>query len=111
MTLPAELVNRVRQRAQFACEYCGVTEVDSAGQLTVDHYRPRSRGGTDTLENLLYCCYRCNLYKADYWPEAPDDPVLWVPARGRGKATCSPSRTADFTPSPRWGNSRCNACG
>jgi hypothetical protein len=28
---------------------------------------------------LLYCCYRCNLYKADYWPAKPDDPVLWNP--------------------------------
>lgn len=81
MTLPAEVTEQVRQRAKFACEYCGVTETDSAGQLTVDHYQPRARGGTDELENLLYCCYRCNLYKADYWPTNPEDVPLWNPRR------------------------------
>lgn len=79
MTFPAEILAQVRQRANFACEYCGVTETDSAGQLTVDHYRPRTRSGTDELENLLYCCYRCNLYKADYWPTQPEDLPLWNP--------------------------------
>jgi hypothetical protein len=28
---------------------------------------------------LLYCCWRCNLYKADYWPTQPGEPVLWNP--------------------------------
>lgn len=28
MTLSVELVEQVRQRAGFACEYCGVTETD-----------------------------------------------------------------------------------
>lgn len=79
MTLPADLVEQVRSRAGYACEYCGVTETDSAGQLTVDHYRPQSQGGTDELDNLLYCCYRCNLYKAAYWPAQPGDPTLWNP--------------------------------
>jgi hypothetical protein len=51
------------------------------GQLTVDHFHPRSRGGTDDPSNLLYCCHRCNLYKADYWPTRPADPVLWNPRR------------------------------
>lgn len=79
MTLRAELREQVRQRAHFACEYCGVTETDSGGELTVDHFRPKTHGGTDDLENLLYCCSRCNLYKADYWPCQPNDPVLWNP--------------------------------
>jgi hypothetical protein len=79
MTLPAELWEQVRQRAQFACEYCGVTETDTGGQLTVDHFHPQAHGGTDDLGNLLYCCQRCNLYKADYWPKLPGDPLLWNP--------------------------------
>jgi HNH endonuclease len=49
--------------------------------LTVDHFQPSSHGGSDSLDNLLYCCYRCNLYKADYWPAQPGDPVLWNPRR------------------------------
>jgi hypothetical protein len=38
MTLPCDLVEQVRQRAGFVCEYCGVTEVDVGGQLTIDHF-------------------------------------------------------------------------
>jgi hypothetical protein len=69
----------VRQRANFACEYCGVLEADTAGELTVDHFQPSTRGGSDDLSNLLYCRYRCNLYKADYWPAQPTDVPLWNP--------------------------------
>jgi hypothetical protein len=79
MTIPAGSWEQVRQRANFACEYCGVTESDTGGLLTVDHFRPRVHGGPDTPDNLLYCCHRCNLYKADYWPTLPSDPILWNP--------------------------------
>jgi hypothetical protein len=64
----------------FAYEYCGVTEIDSAGELTVDHHHPPGRGGaTNDPENLVYCCAKCNQYKSDYWPRKPTDPVLWNP--------------------------------
>jgi hypothetical protein len=79
MSLPEDLWQQVRQRANSACEYCGVTETDSAGPLTVDHFQPQAHGGTDDLSNLLYCCWRCNLYKADYWPAQPGDAVLCNP--------------------------------
>jgi hypothetical protein len=79
MTISAALRLQVRQRANFACEFCGVTETDSGGELTIDHYQPQSKGGSDDLVNLLYSCNRCNQYKADYWPVQPHDPVLWNP--------------------------------
>jgi hypothetical protein len=79
MTISGELTEQVRQRAGFACEYCGVSETDTGGLMTVDHFQPRARGGSDDLGNLLNCCFRCNLYKADYWPSEPNDPVLWNP--------------------------------
>ena len=47
----------------------------------MDHFQPRVHGGTDGPDNLLYCCHRCNLYKADYWPAQPNDPPLWNPRR------------------------------
>jgi HNH endonuclease len=43
----------------------GVTGNDSGGRLTVDHFQPQTHGGADNAGNLLYCCYRCNLYKSD----------------------------------------------
>jgi len=54
------------------CGYCGVAEIDAAGELTVDHYRPVSAGGGDGDENLVYACSRCNLYKGDFWPSEED---------------------------------------
>ncbi len=71
----------VRERAHFACEYCGVSEIDTGGELTIDHYRPQRHAGADTEDNLLYACQRCNLYKGDYWPSDDPEPMLWNPRR------------------------------
>jgi hypothetical protein len=79
MSLPEAIRQQVRQRAGFACEYCGVNESDTGGVLTIDHFQPTTRGGDDSLDNLLYCCPRCNQYKADYWPAGPAEPPLWNP--------------------------------
>jgi hypothetical protein len=70
---------QVRQRAQLACEFCGITEADVGSQLTIDHFHPRVKGGDDSLDNLIYCCAACNQYKHDYWPSCPDAPSLWNP--------------------------------
>ena len=50
MTNAAALRQQVRQRAKQACEFCGVTEMDSGGELTIDHFRPLSRGGSDNID-------------------------------------------------------------
>jgi hypothetical protein len=55
----------VRQRYDYCCGYCGVSETDTGGELTVDHYHPVSRGGEDSDDNLVYACMRCNLHKSD----------------------------------------------
>lgn len=81
MTVSAEIWQEVRRQAEFACEYCGVTETDVGGELTVDHFRPQAQGGGDDPANLLYCCHRCNLYKADYWPRDDSEIPLWNPRR------------------------------
>lgn len=69
----------IRQRAEFKCEFCGISEIDSGGELTIDHFHPKSKGGNDDLNNLIYCCIRCNQYKFDYWPNDPDEPMLFNP--------------------------------
>ncbi|MCS6774180.1 MAG: HNH endonuclease [Thermoflexales bacterium] len=69
----------VRCRANFRCEYCGVSEDEAGGELTVDHFVPLSKGGTNDLENLVYSCSRCNLYKGDYTPADSNAPHLWNP--------------------------------
>lgn len=81
MSISKEITNEVRKRAGCACEYCGVSEIASGGLLTVDHFHPRVAGGTSELENLIYACFRCNTYKADYWPTHQNEPELWNPRK------------------------------
>ena len=81
MTIKADVRDQVRQRAGFACEFCGISETDAGGLLTIDHFQPQTQGGGDSLENLIYCCPRCNQYKLDYWPDGPGEPQLWNPRR------------------------------
>jgi HNH endonuclease len=70
---------QVRRRAECACEFCGISETNSGNQLTIDHFRPRSKSGSDDLENLIYACNACNQYKQDYWPRTETSPRLWNP--------------------------------
>jgi hypothetical protein len=62
---------RARARERFAqrCAYCGVHEDDVGATLTVDHHRPRIRGGDEQSDNLVYACVRCNEHKGSYWHE------------------------------------------
>lgn len=105
MTVPATLWQVVRQRAGFACEFCRVRESDVGGELTVDHFQPTSRGGDDNSANLIYCCPRCNLYKADYWPDGPSQPPLWNPrsnAADQHFVSLSEGSLAGLTPTGRF---------
>ena len=52
----------VLRRDAHRCGYCG------AVATTVDHVIPRSRGGSDTWENLVACCLSCNNAKSDRTP-------------------------------------------
>lgn len=79
MSLSEETKQFVRRRARFACEYCGVSETSVGGELTIDHFRPQSKNGGDEIENLVYACVRCNLYKGDFWVNNTDRATLWNP--------------------------------
>jgi HNH endonuclease len=62
----------LRRRFDFRCGYCGVSEMDAGAELTVDHFQPRSHGGSDGASNWVYSCFSCNNHKSDIW--APDSP-------------------------------------
>ena len=47
-----EIRQQVRQRADFTCEFCGISETDTGGELTVDHFQPFGKGGNDGLEAI-----------------------------------------------------------
>lgn len=51
-------------RDGFRCRYCGVS-VEEGALLHVDHVMPKSKGGADSLDNLVTACLDCNLGKSD----------------------------------------------
>ena len=69
LALSDEMRRAVRENYQYRCGYCGVHEEDTGAELTIDHHRPQSHSGGDELENLVYCCSKCNQYKGSYWHE------------------------------------------
>ena len=58
----------VRRAYDFRCGYCGVREEEVGSELEIDHFQPRAHGGSDELDNLVYCCPACNRIKGDFWP-------------------------------------------
>lgn len=63
---------QVRERYNYRCGYCGVSETDCGGELTVDHHQPITADGGENEDNLVYSCFRCNSYKGDFAPSAAD---------------------------------------
>lgn len=55
----------VFKRDDYTCQYCGVI----SNNLTLDHILPRSRGGETSWENVVTCCYKCNVQKSNRTPE------------------------------------------
>lgn len=53
-------------RDSFTCAFC---DLDMRGMdarlITLDHIKPRSKGGTDDPKNLVTACLRCNCVKKD----------------------------------------------
>jgi hypothetical protein len=62
-----DIRDTLRVRFDYRCAYCGVTEIDVGTLLTVDRFQPRSKGGNNLPDNLIYCCHACNEIKGDYW--------------------------------------------
>jgi hypothetical protein len=60
MTISIATRLRIRQRANFLCEYCHSSEEASTALFTLDHLYPQSLGGKDNEDNLALACHRCN---------------------------------------------------
>jgi hypothetical protein len=54
----------VLARDNWTCCSCGRTPADGVS-LEVDHIRPRSKGGTDDINNLQTLCKKCNIGKSN----------------------------------------------
>jgi hypothetical protein len=53
-------------RENKKCYYC--KKELKIGQVTLDHYEPKSLGGTYDYFNLVSCCKRCNTFKKSRMP-------------------------------------------
>lgn len=52
----------LRDEWSRACAYCGAAGVP----LNIEHVRPRSRGGSDRISNLVLACMPCNTAKGSW---------------------------------------------
>lgn len=78
------------RRDGFRCQYCA--QELPASRLSVDHVRPRSRGGVDGWENCVSACLPCNVKKGNrYLHETPmrllrkPQPPKWSPVMSLAK--------------------------
>jgi len=55
----------VQGRAEGRCEYCRMHESLQGARFHLEHVVPRSRGGSNDLQNLAWACPSCNLHKAN----------------------------------------------
>lgn len=67
----------ILMRDRYTCQYC--QKVLPAGELTLDHVMPRSRGGATSWENLVACCHPCNNRKGNRTPEEANFRLLRPP--------------------------------
>ncbi|MBD7956385.1 HNH endonuclease [Microbacterium sp. Sa4CUA7] len=83
----------VLRRDAHRCGYCG------SSAATIDHVLPRSRGGTNSWENLVAACVRCNNLKGDRTPQEMGWQLRLTPRPPRGALwTVRGTERAD----PRW---------
>ena len=69
--------SHIRERDSNRCQYTGVLLHPDEGSL--DHVAPRSRGGADTWENLVWSAKDVNQRKADRLPQEAGLKLLAVP--------------------------------
>lgn len=51
------------------CAYCNRPPIDDRS-LTIDHIKPRCKGGEDKTSNVIPACHSCNTAKgSQYWKE------------------------------------------
>ncbi|MGB1250456.1 MAG: HNH endonuclease [Candidatus Promineifilaceae bacterium] len=77
-------------RDNWTCIYCGVQlndfhkgRVVARDSFTLDHIKPRSKGGKNTWSNTACACASCNQRKGARLPNEANMKLLWEPKRPR----------------------------
>ncbi len=75
-------------RDNWTCQYCGRRFPER--ELTLEHVRPISRGGTNSWRNVVVACTACNKRKADRTPSQAGMRLLRTPREPRRLYTTRP---------------------
>ena len=62
---PGSVKQAIFRKDDYKCVICGLGEQDGF-EIDADHIKPRSKGGTNTLENGQTLCRKHNTLKKDY---------------------------------------------
>ncbi len=55
----------IRERAKHCCEYCKSPDSFSTELFSCEHILPRSKNGSNSIDNLAFACIGCNIFKSD----------------------------------------------
>lgn len=71
--LSSEIRRKIYKRDNYTCKYCNWQNGIKGREdkpLTLDHITPTAFGGSSKDENLVTCCFDCNIKKNDkFLPE------------------------------------------
>jgi len=83
--IPAELRRQITMISGGCCEYCRVSQSDSAERFHIEHIIALYHGGQTVEQNLAFSCSRCNFYKgtniAAADPDTGEPTFLFHPRR------------------------------
>jgi 5-methylcytosine-specific restriction endonuclease McrA len=85
-------------RDRHTCQYCGSTGLP----LTLDHVKPRERGGDTDWENLVCCCTKCNNVKGNRTPEQAGMKLFRQPRRPKYIPYINYTRFLAAVHNPAW---------
>ena len=85
-------------RDGYTCQYCG----RQAGDLTIDHVVPKSRGGGHSWDNLVSACKPCNHRKGGRLPNEARMNLRHAPREPRAGAYYTIERRVDGSVEDAW---------
>jgi 5-methylcytosine-specific restriction endonuclease McrA len=97
---PKLCARTIRERDGNRCQYSGRLLKPNEGSL--DHVVPRSRGGRDSWENLVWAAKEVNNRKADRLPHEADLKLLTVPRAPRELPASATIRNVHGVPDWQW---------
>jgi len=74
----------------FSCCYCGCQMMVHQGSpslevFSLDHYIPFALGGDNATQNIVVCCYSCNIIKGTMTGDTFKELLKYIPAELKRK--------------------------